>query len=112
MLASGDYGSWPNLVWSVVASVTVLAAYDIRENDRRARVAAVLQTVGDRVQKSVFVLLVDPADLDELTQRVTELIDTNTDSFLMFRQCEHCWKQAVTVGQASTPQRVTHWGIW
>lgn len=95
-----------------MASVTVIAAYDVREDDRRARLAAVLQTFGDRVQKSVFVLLLDLADLEELTQRATHLIDTQTDSFMVFRQCESCWKQTLTVGQASTPQKVTHWGIW
>ncbi len=97
---------------AVVASVTVIAAYDIREDDRRARLAAVLQTFGDRVQKSVFVLLLDPEDLAELTRRATDLIDTRTDSFIVFRQCATCWDQTITVGQATTPQDVTHWGVW
>ena len=49
-----------------MATLTLLAAYDVREDDRRARLAAVLQSLGDRVQKSVFVIILDETELDEL----------------------------------------------
>lgn len=37
-------------------ALTVVAAYDVSEDRRRARVAAMLQMYGDRVQRSVFLL--------------------------------------------------------
>lgn len=52
-----------------MATLTLIAAYDIREDDRRAKLAAVLQSIGDRVQKSVFVIMIDDAELDELRHR-------------------------------------------
>lgn len=43
----------------------ILAAYDVAVDGRRSRLAALLQSVGDRVQKSVFVLSVDHGTLDD-----------------------------------------------
>lgn len=95
-----------------MASLTVIAAYDVREDDRRARLAAVLQSMGDRVQKSVFVLLLDESELAELQARSLQIIDADTDSFLIFRQCSSCWNKKVEVGQASTPSESTHWAVF
>lgn len=44
----------------------VVAAYDIRHDARRSRIAAILQAVGDRVQKSVFVLDISTDELEIL----------------------------------------------
>ena len=41
-------------------ALTVVIAYDISEDRRRARVAAVLQAYGDRVQRSVFIATLEP----------------------------------------------------
>lgn len=94
-----------------MAALTLIAAYDVREDDRRARLAAVLQTMGDRVQKSVFVIMVDPADLEELKRRSVTIIDPDVDSFLLFRQCQTCWDAQDAIGQARTPSPVTHWVV-
>lgn len=95
-----------------MATLTLLAAYDVREDDRRARLAAVLQSMGDRVQKSVFIILIDETELDELKRRSLTIIDAKTDSFLVFRQCSPCWSKQVKIGQARTPSRVTHWAVY
>jgi CRISPR-associated protein Cas2 len=57
-------------------AMTVVVAYDISEDRRRSRVAATLQTCGDRVQRSVFVYLLDADQLTDLLARVTDMIDT------------------------------------
>lgn len=95
-----------------MATLTLIAAYDVREDDRRAHLAAVLQTVGDRVQKSVFVIMVDETGLEEVRQRALGIIDTRTDSLLFFRQCSDCWDSHIPLGQGSVPQAVTQWAIF
>lgn len=95
-----------------MATLTLLAAYDVREDDRRARLAAVLQSLGDRVQKSVFVIILDETELDELKRRSLSIIDPKTDSFLVFRQCSPCWSNQIAIGQARTPSPVTHWAVF
>ncbi|MFI8774620.1 CRISPR-associated endonuclease Cas2 [Gordonia sp. NPDC062954] len=41
-------------------AVTILVAYDITEDRRRARLAALLQAWGDRIQYSVFICHLPP----------------------------------------------------
>lgn len=94
-----------------MAPLTLVAAYDVREDDRRARLAATLQVFGDRVQKSVFVITIDPVELDALRARALAIIDADTDSLLMFRQCATCWDAHIPIGQASVPTAVTHWVV-
>lgn len=93
-------------------AVTVVAAYDVSEDSRRARLAALLQTVGDRVQKSVFVLLVADDDLAELRRRAMEIIDLDHDSLYLFRQCAPCWDVVACVGQAHARDRVLYWAAF
>jgi CRISPR-associated protein Cas2 len=72
-------------------ALTFVVAYDISEDRRRSRVAASVEQWGDRVQKSVFVVTLDTDQLADLLARVTEMIDTSTDSVYAFRQCAACW---------------------
>lgn len=87
----------------------VIAAYDVSEDARRARLAALLQTTGDRVQRSVFVLSLDDGELQELQERAGQIIDVDHDSLYLFRQCGTCWDVLDCVGQADPPQPVLYW---
>ncbi len=87
----------------------VVAAYDVSEDARRARLAALLQTYGDRVQRSVFVLSVDDDLLQELRARVPGIIDVERDSFYVFRQCAGCWESIEVHGQANHAGPVLYW---
>ena len=95
-----------------MAILTLIAAYDVRHDDRRARLAAMLQSVGDRVQKSVFVLMIDTQSFSELQLRAGQIIDPDTDSLLFFRQCATCWDSHVPLGQGHVPDEVTHWAVF
>ena len=95
-----------------MAILTLIAAYDVRHDDRRARLAAMLQSVGDRVQKSVFVLMIDSQSFSELRLRAGQIIDPDTDSLLFFRQCATCWDSHVPLGQGHVPEEVTHWAAF
>lgn len=59
-----------------------IVAYDIPHDRRRSRVAKVLETYGDRVQYSVFVVDCSPAALLRLKSEVDDLIDNGEDSIL------------------------------
>lgn len=89
-----------------VVALTVVAAYDISQDDRRARVAALLQSWGDRIQKSVYVLRMPDDELIELQERAGSMIDPDTDGLVFLRQCKDCWQSRVEIGQMAveTPE--------
>jgi CRISPR-associated protein Cas2 len=60
-----------------------LIAYDITDDARRTRVAKALQTYGDRIQYSVFLIDAKPAKLVRLRAVLRRLIDTGMDSVLI-----------------------------
>ena len=93
-------------------AMTVIIPYDVSDDGRRARLAALLQAHGDRVQYSVFVCRGEPDELDELMHRASNIIDPRTDSLYQVRQCSDCWEAIKVVGQASPPQRVLYWTVF
>ncbi|MDQ7911191.1 CRISPR-associated endonuclease Cas2 [Phytohabitans sp. ZYX-F-186] len=59
-----------------------LIAYDISDDVRRTNVAKKLESYGDRVQYSVFIVDTRPAKLLRLRTQLIHLIDQSTDSIL------------------------------
>ena len=51
-----------------------LAAYDVTNDRQRDRVARVLNRYGERIQRSVFLLWIQPEDLSELRREVGSLL--------------------------------------
>ncbi len=60
-----------------------VAAYDISHNGRRARVARVLLGYGDRVQKSVYEVWLEPDELRDLRREVGVYLSVD-DDFQLF----------------------------
>jgi CRISPR-associated protein Cas2 len=58
-------------------------AYDIADDLRRTRVAKLLESYGDRIQYSVFIVEIKPARLLRLQAGLRRLIDRDTDSVLV-----------------------------
>ncbi|MEV6801912.1 CRISPR-associated endonuclease Cas2 [Micromonospora rifamycinica] len=54
---------------------TILVAYGISTDTTCARTAAMLQTWGDRIQRSVFVCTLDTDDLHHLSERLHQLVN-------------------------------------
>lgn len=90
-------------------ALTVVAAYDVAEDQRRARLAALLQTFGDRIQFSVFLLTIGQDDLADLEGRALAIIDPDEDSLYLFRQCISCWESVRCLGQAMPPTQELFW---
>jgi CRISPR-associated endonuclease Cas2 len=60
--------------------VFFVVAYDISDDQRRAKLAKTLEDFGDRAQYSVFEMVLNHYEqLDELRPRIEQLIDPTTD---------------------------------
>jgi CRISPR-associated protein Cas2 len=84
----------------------VLVTYDVSTETpegrkRLRRVAKVCQNYGQRVQKSVFECLVDPAQWARLRHKLIEEIDTESDS-LRFYFLGKNWQRRVEHAGAET----------
>lgn len=92
-------------------ALTYVIAYDISEDHRRARLAATLQSYGDRIQRSVFVCTLEASALAEVRSRVEEIINPQTDSVYLFRQCAACWEGVGIHGQATIGEPSLFWAV-
>lgn len=88
-----------------------LIAYDVTDDNVRARLAALLAVWGDRIQKSVFECTLAQDDLEELMARVTNLIDLSTDSVHVVPICQGCEGSRRLVGQAGRAEESWCWVI-
>lgn len=61
----------------------LLVAYDVSNDARRDHVAVALQSYGERIQYSVFVVDGKPADFVRLQLALAQLIDPRTDRVLL-----------------------------
>lgn len=71
--------------------------YDIRDNTRRLRVAAVLKDYGSRIQRSVFEADVSDERFARLLKSVRRLVDPGEDSVRAYRMCASCRSRLVVV---------------
>ena len=92
-------------------AMTTLVCYDITGDNTRARVSAALQQWGDRIQKSVFLCTLTPDDQTELITRLTDMIDTNTDSIYLIDLCRTCWDTAHVIGQTTVTPPPLYWAV-
>lgn len=59
--------------------------YDIPNDSRRIKLANLLKSYGERVQLSVFECWLEAAELEELKQRASRLVQTAEDSVRFYR---------------------------
>ncbi|CAM2848212.1 CRISPR-associated endonuclease Cas2 [Skermania piniformis] len=93
-------------------ALTVLAAYDIPVDRRRARLAALLQSWGDRIQLSVFLCTIEDDQLGVLRDTIAAIIDPDEDSVFLVRQCKDCWSGVINLGQSEPPRDDPFWGVF
>ena len=85
----------------------VLVAYDVctlgRPGQARLRrVAKVCKDYGQRVQNSVFECDIDPAQLAALKERLTSIIDPETDSLRFYQLGKHWQRRVEHIGSKPT----------
>jgi len=67
-----------------------VVAYDIPDDQRRAKLANLLDAFGDRIQWSVFEISVSNDDLDILCRRTKKIIDPELDAVRLYPLCDDC----------------------
>ncbi|NLE74957.1 MAG: CRISPR-associated endonuclease Cas2 [Actinobacteria bacterium] len=77
-----------------------LVSYDISHDRRRTRVAKILKDFGDRVQYSVFeLILYKQQQLEQMQERLVGVIDPEQDSIRIYALCGPCRDRIVILGQ-------------
>ncbi|MCY3999905.1 MAG: CRISPR-associated endonuclease Cas2 [Bacteroidetes bacterium] len=73
-------------------------AYDIANNARRRKVANLLDSYGDRVQNSVFEMVVTKPMLEICLSRMKEFLDLNEDKVVVYFLCKVCESKRIYIG--------------
>ena len=68
----------------------IIVAYDIVDNRKRTRVAKMLTSYGNRVQKSVFECRIDDKQYLKLRGNIKKIIDHEEDSVRYYTLCSRC----------------------
>ena len=78
---------------------TWLICYDISDDRRRSKVAALLDSLGDRIQFSVFEILVPPQAIKDLQAKLTNIIHLEEDMVGMYPLCARCRDHHLWIGK-------------
>ena len=82
-----------------------IVCYDIPDDKRRRNVAQLLDGLGDRMQESVFEVLLDRTLLDGMVVRLGGLIEATEDRVAIYPLCSACDGRRVDLGLSiSTPR--------
>jgi CRISPR-associated protein Cas2 len=81
-----------------------LVAYDVVDDKRRAKTAKYLESIGDRVQGSVFEIYLTKAEVDKLLKKAAKLLKKEEDSLRIYLLCESCRGKVINLGpKVTTP---------
>lgn len=73
-------------------------AYDITDNRRRLKVAKLIDSLGFRVQGSVFEGYLTSREFERLVRALTRAVDSDTDSLRIYPICESCRVKLTLIG--------------
>ena len=99
----GDLEVYPPFFWKLGAVMLVLVTYDVNTETaagrrRLRKVAKVCVDYGQRVQNSVFECLLDAAQYTMFKAKLTELIDSESDSLRFYQLGNHYKSKVEHVG--------------
>ena len=81
-----------------------LLVYDVRNDRRRAKIARLMESLGERVQGSVFEAYLTPEELQKIFIKSEKAMNLQEDSLRVYALCETCRPRLKTLGQgALTP---------
>jgi CRISPR-associated protein Cas2 len=75
-----------------------VVAYDLESDAVRARVAELLLTLGERVQKSVFECVLEADEVEALTARLQREIGQTPGNVRVYRLCSACLDASFGIG--------------
>lgn len=82
-----------------------LIAYDVPDDKRRARVAKMLEALGERVQYSVFEAWLTASELQNLRKRLQRLLEEQEDSVRIYALCAACQARVAVLGHGKVTDR-------
>lgn len=80
-------------------------AYDISDDRRRAKIARLMESMGARVQGSVFEAYLKANELEDLLRRAKKVMKPQEDGLRVYPLCRACRAKICTegTGQVSEP---------
>ena len=78
----------------------VVFAYDIPDDNRRNRVAKILEGYGFRAQKSLFECFLSEERIREAVEDLMKVIDPKEDNLRLYRLCRSCQGKREVYGVA------------
>ena len=84
-------------------ALNVVVAYDVRDDGRRARLAAVLAAHGIRIQRSVFECLLDESTLAEILQSADRLLNNDHDTVHVFTSARRAGRSRTPPARSAAP---------
>lgn len=94
-----------------MAVVELVVAYDVSDDDDRARLAAYLSHHGVRLQRSVFQCKIPGAELPGFLDALDGFISPDDDVLHVFRQCAPCAGSRHEYGQVPLDLGVRYWVV-
>lgn len=85
-----------------------LLAYDIADPKRLVKIAKIMESIGERVQDSVFEAYLKEAELTKLLKRVERVMVMEEDSLRIYLICASCRTKirCVGLGKVTAPPGV------
>ncbi len=74
-------------------------AYDLSDDRRRAKIARLMESLGERVQGSVFEAWLNEAELNRLIAKARKIMNEREDSLRVYRLCGACRAKVRVVGE-------------
>jgi len=65
-------------------------AYDLSDDRRRAKIARLMESLGERVQGSVFEAWLTPGELNRLVAKAKKVMNEREDSLRIYPLCAAC----------------------
>ena len=81
-----------------------LLVYDITADRRRSKIARIMESIGDRVQYSVFEAYLTPKELKDILKRSQKVLEEEEDSLRVYFLCKDCREKVQTYGQGIITQ--------
>ena len=80
-------------------------AYDIRDDKRRAKIAKIMESVGSRIQGSVFEAWFSQKELDQVILRSMKVLQDKEDSLRVYYLCEDCRAKIQVKGMGKVTEK-------
>jgi CRISPR-associated protein Cas2 len=74
-------------------------AYDLSDDRRRAKIARLMESLGERVQGSVFEAWLSEAELNRLLAKAKKILHEKEDSLRVYQLCAACRGKVRVVGE-------------